>query len=141
MLSKCKKIAYSLALFGVKYISDLSSLSLNRNFVVSLEYKNSNRRKVLICKFHKNCLKRSTKRQIRSANCDSQIANSNPDIHAYRIPKNWGPSLYNSLCHTDNRRYFLGLSPTWNRREVHMFYLAGKVEKFGHILAEKKVTL
>ena len=80
MLSKCKKIAYSLALFGVKYISDLSSLSLNRNFVVSLEYKNSNRRKVLICKFHKNCLKWSAKRQIRSANRDSRIANSNPVI-------------------------------------------------------------
>ena len=31
-------------------------------------------------------------------------------------PKNWGPGLYNSLHHTDNRKYFLGLSLTWNWR-------------------------
>ena len=62
-------------------------------------------------------------------------------IHVYRITKNWGPGPYNSPHHTDNRRYFLGLSLMWNRREVHMFYLAREVGKFGHVLAEKKVTL
>ena len=29
----------------------------------------------------------------------------------------------------------------WNWSEVHMFYLAREVGKFGHVLAEKKVTL
>ena len=48
---------------------------------------------------------------------------------------------YNSLRHADNRRYFSSLSLTRNRREAHMFYLARKVGKFGHVLAEKKVTL
>ena len=33
------------------------------------------------------------------------------------------------------------LSLTQNLREVHTFYLAKKVGKFGHVLAEKKVTL
>ena len=55
--------------------------------------------------------------------------------------KNWGPGPYNSLHHADNRRYFLGLSLTQNQREAHMFYLAREVGKFGHVLAEKKVTL
>ena len=54
-------------------------------------------------------------------------------IHVYRITKN-------SLRHADNRRYFLGLSLTRNRREAHMFYLARKVGKFGHVLAEKNIT-
>ena len=62
-------------------------------------------------------------------------------IHVYRITKNWGPGPYNSLRHADNRRYFSGLSLTRNRREAHMFYLAREVGKFGHVLAEKKVTL
>ena len=61
-------------------------------------------------------------------------------IHVYQITKNWGPGPYNSLCHADNRKYFLGLSLTPNRREAHMFYLAREVGKFGHVLAEKKVT-
>ena len=38
----------------------------------------------------------------------------------YQIIKNWGPGLYNSLCHADNRKYFLGLSLMWNWREAHM---------------------
>ena len=62
-------------------------------------------------------------------------------IHVYQITKNWGHCSYNSLRHADNRRYFSGLSLTRNRREVHMFYLAREVGKFGHVLAEKKVTL
>ena len=62
-------------------------------------------------------------------------------IHVYRITKNGGPGPFNPLCHADNRRYFSGLSLTRNRREVHMFYLAREVGKFGHVLAEKKVTL
>ena len=62
-------------------------------------------------------------------------------IHVYRITKNWGPGPNNSLHHSDNRRYFFGLSLMWNRREAHMFYLAREVGKFGHVLAEKKATL
>ena len=55
--------------------------------------------------------------------------------------KKLGPGPCNSLRHSDNRRYFSGLSPTQNRRKAHMFYLATEVEKFGYVLAEKKVTL
>ena len=62
-------------------------------------------------------------------------------IHVYRTTKNWGPGPNNSLHYTDYRRYFLGLSLTRNRREAHMFYLAKEMGKFGHALAEKKVTL
>ena len=62
-------------------------------------------------------------------------------IHVYQITKNRGPGPYNSLCPADNRRYFSSLSLTRNRREAHMFYLAREVAKFGHGLAEKKVTL
>ena len=62
-------------------------------------------------------------------------------ICAYRITKNRGPGPCNSLRHANNRKYFSGLSLTRNRREVHMFYLAREVGKFGHVLAEKKVTL
>ena len=61
-------------------------------------------------------------------------------IHFYQITKNWGPGPNNSLHHTDNKRYFLGLSLTQNRREAHIFYLAREVGKYGHVLAEKKVT-
>ena len=60
-------------------------------------------------------------------------------IYVYQITKNWGPGPYNSLCHADSRGYFLGLSLTRNQREVHMFYLAKEVGKFGHVLAKKKV--
>ena len=38
-------------------------------------------------------------------------------IRAYRITKNRGPGLCNSLRHTNNRKYFSGLSLTRNRRE------------------------
>ena len=48
-------------------------------------------------------------------------------IHLYLITKNWGPGLYNSLRHADNRRYFSGLSLMLNRRETHMLYLAREV--------------
>ena len=41
-------------------------------------------------------------------------------IRVYRITKNWGPGLYNSLRHADNRRYFSGLPLTRNRREAHV---------------------
>ena len=50
-------------------------------------------------------------------------------IHVYRIKKNWGPGLYNCLRHADNRRYFSGLSLTWNQREAHKCYLAREVGK------------
>ena len=59
----------------------------------------------------------------------------------YQITKNWGPGPYNSLHHADNRRYFSGLPLTWNLMEVYIFYLARGLGKFGHVLAEKKVTL
>ena len=62
-------------------------------------------------------------------------------IHVHQITKNGRPGPYNSVCHADNRRYFLGLSLMQNRREAHMFYLAREVGKFGHVIAEKKVTL
>ena len=57
------------------------------------------------------------------------------------MTKNGGPGLYNSLYHAHNRRYFSGLSLMQNQREMHMFYLAREVGKFGHVLAKKKVTL
>ena len=41
-------------------------------------------------------------------------------IHVYWITKNWVPGPYNSLHHTDNRKYFLGLSLTRNRWEAHV---------------------
>ena len=62
-------------------------------------------------------------------------------IHVYGITKNWGPGLYNSLRHTDNRRNLSGLSLMQNQREANMFYLAREMGKFGHVLAEKKLTL
>ena len=62
-------------------------------------------------------------------------------IHVYQITKNWGPGPYNSLHHAENRRYFWGLSLMQNWREAHMLYLVREVGKFGHVLAEKKVTL
>ena len=62
-------------------------------------------------------------------------------IYIYRIANTWGHGPYNSLRHADNIRYISGLFLTRNRREAHMFYLAREVGKFGHVLAEKKVTL
>ena len=56
-------------------------------------------------------------------------------IHVFQIIKNWVCGPYNFLCHADNRRYFLGLSFV----KGHMFSLVRKVEKFGHVLAEKRV--
>ena len=50
-------------------------------------------------------------------------------IHVYQIIRNWGPGPYNSLCHTDNRKYFLCLSLMRNWREVDMFYLSREVGK------------
>ena len=54
--------------------------------------------------------------------------------------KNRGPGPYNSLCHADNRKYFSGLSREIERNRT-CFSWRGKWEKFGDILAEKKVTL
>ena len=52
-----------------------------------------------------------------------------------------GPGPFNSSRHADNRKYFLGLSLTQNRREVDMFHLVREVGKFGQVFAEIKVTL
>ena len=49
-------------------------------------------------------------------------------IHVYQRIKNWGPGPYNSVRHTDKKKYFSGLSLTWNRRKAHLFYLTRKVE-------------
>ena len=62
-------------------------------------------------------------------------------IHVYQKIKNIGPGPYNSLSHTDNIKYFSDLSLIWNWGEAHMFYQWGKQEKFGDVLAERKVTL
>ena len=45
----------------------------------------------------------------------------------FHKPGNWRPGPNNSLGHADNRKYFSGLSVTWNWREAHMFYLAREV--------------
>ena len=50
-------------------------------------------------------------------------------IHVYQIIKNRGPGPYNSLCHTDNIKYFSGLSLMRNRGKAHMLFLAREVEK------------
>ena len=50
-------------------------------------------------------------------------------IHDYQIIKKRGPGSYNSLRHTDNRKFFAGLSLTWSRGEAHMFYLAREAGK------------
>ena len=60
--------------------------------------------------------------------------------HVYRIAKNWGPGPSNSLHYANNGRYFSGLSLMQNRREVHMFYLAREMGKFGNVPAERKVA-
>ena len=52
----------------------------------------------------------------------------------------WRPGLYNSLRHADNRRYFSGLSPMRNQREVHMFYLAKEVGKWDMFLLRKSLS-
>ena len=62
-------------------------------------------------------------------------------IHVYQIIKNWGPSPYNSLRHADNRKYFLGLSVTRNRREAHMYHLAREVGKIWRCLYLEKGNL
>ena len=49
--------------------------------------------------------------------------------HVYHILKNQGLCLYKSLCHCDNRKYFLDLSLTPNQREAQSFYLAREVGK------------
>ena len=49
--------------------------------------------------------------------------------HVYQTLKTRRSGPSNSLRHADNRKYFLGLSLTRNRREVHMFHLAREVGK------------
>ena len=43
--------------------------------------------------------------------------------------KNRGPGPYNFLIHTQNRKYFFGLSLTWNRREARTIHLVKEVGK------------
>ena len=56
-LSKCKKIAYSLTLFGIRYNRILQNFQCRQKLRSFTQDKNSNRRKVLIRKFHKKLLK------------------------------------------------------------------------------------
>ena len=77
ILSKRKKIVYSLTLFGVRY-KWFVELECKQKLCGFPEDKNSNRRKVLIHEFHKNCLNWPAKRQIWYTNCDLWIASSNP---------------------------------------------------------------
>ena len=53
----------------------------------------------------------------------------------------WGPGPYNSLYQADNRKYFSGLSLTWIERKYTCSFGKSSEEKFGDIVAEKKVTL
>ena len=41
-------------------------------------------------------------------------------IYVYQTTKNWGPGLYNSLRHADNRRYFSGLSNAKLKGSAHV---------------------
>ena len=45
------------------------------------------------------------------------------------LPQKTLDTSLNSLHHADGRKYFLGLSLTLNRREVHMFYWLREVRK------------
>ena len=58
-----------------------------------------------------------------------------------KVIKNWGSGSYNSLCHTDNRKYFSGLSLPWNQREVHIICLAKDEGKIWTCSCWEKVTL
>ena len=62
-------------------------------------------------------------------------------IHVYQIIKNWGPGPYNSVCHTDNRNYFLVYLWCKIERKCTCFTWQGKWKKSEDVLAEKKVTL
>ena len=54
--------------------------------------------------------------------------------------QNWGPGLCHTIHRMDNI-YLFGLSVTQNRRAAHIFLCAREVEKFGNVLAEKKIIL
>ena len=93
MLFKRKKVVYSLAFFEVIY-TRFAELECKQKLYDFPEDKNFKRSKVLVRELHKNYLKRSPKRQIRSANGDSRIADSNPvDL---RTSPGWR-YLYNTL--------------------------------------------
>ena len=49
-----------------------------------------------------------------------------------------GAGSYNPLRHTDNIRYFSGLSLTQNRREVYMLYLAREGGNLDMLLLRKR---
>ena len=62
------------------------------------------------------------------------------DTEVGSLPKNWWPGLHNSLHHADKRKYFSGLSNVKSKGSTHFTWWV-KWEKFGHVLAEKKVSL
>ena len=57
-------------------------------------------------------------------------------IHVYQMIKNQRLGPYNFLRHADNRKYFSGLSVTRT-----CFTWRGNWDKYGHVLAEGKVSL
>ena len=61
-------------------------------------------------------------------------------IHVYQIIKNREPGPYNYLRHTDNRKYFSGLYHEIERKRT-FFTWQEKWEKYGGVLAEKKLSL
>ena len=67
MLSKCKKIVYSLTLIVDIDIANCWDWSVNKNFVVSLKTKVLTARKFRFASFTNNCLKWSTNKQSWSA--------------------------------------------------------------------------
>ena len=71
MLSKCKKIVYSLTLIVDIDIANCWDWSGNRNFVVPQKTKVLTAGKFWFADFTYNCLKWSTKRQSQSAKIQS----------------------------------------------------------------------
>ena len=47
-------------------------------------------------------------------------------VNVYQRIKNWGPGPYNSLCHADNRKYFLGLSHVKSKGSANVFLGKGR---------------
>ena len=77
-------------------------------------------------------LKKEKVTQTRNLNLLTRITDRKiPSVytHVYHVIKNRGPGPYNSLRHAGNRKYFLGLCLTRNRRKADMLYLAREVGK------------
>ena len=85
-------MVYSLTLFGVRYKQIVETLKCKQKLCGFAEDKSSNRRKVLICGFHKKLPKVIIeKTKPISEQWDSQIANSNPEL---MLPTILGTSIW-----------------------------------------------